>query len=134
MITGYFESLFEFDVLCSNIAKIDESIEIVAVLNNKGRVIEMITLEDGINKYLTPQKREMLFMECVLKSSMNKEYDHEFGKVQSSILMREKFIVFSFEMLDYVILVISKPVFNLIHLKNSISEAIINSKKVELVQ
>lgn len=134
MTASYFESLFEFNALCDNIAKIDKSIELIAVLNNKGRAIEMIAKEDGINKDLPPQKREMLFMEFVLKSNMNKEHNHEFGKVFSSILERERFTVLSFEMLDYVLLIISKPVINPMELKNKISEAIISSRKVELAQ
>ncbi|MDR3782262.1 MAG: hypothetical protein P4K92_03010 [Candidatus Nitrosotalea sp.] len=134
MTTRYFESLFEFDVLCCNISQIDENIELIAVLNNKGRAIEMTAKENGVNKDLTPMKREMLFMESVLKSNMNKEHNHEFGNVYSSILEREKFTVFSFEMLEYVILVISKPIINPMELKNRISETIISSRKVELAQ
>lgn len=134
MTTSYFENLFEFDALCNSIAKIDDNIELVAVLNNKGRAIEMNAKENGINKDLPPQKREMLFMEFVLKSNMNKEHNHEFGKVFSSILEREKFTVLSFEILEYVLLVITKSIINPIDLKNRISETIINSRRVELAQ
>ena len=134
MTARYFESLFEFDVLCNYISQIDENIELTVVLNNKGRAIEMRVKENGVNKDLTSQKREMLFMESVLKSNMNKEHNHEFGNVFSSILEREKFTVFSFEILEYVILVISKRVIDPMGLKNRISEAIINSRKVELAQ
>ena len=134
MTTRYFESLFEFDILCNDISQIDENIELTAVLNNKGRAIEMSAKENGVNKDLTPVKKEMLFMESVLKSNMNKEHNHEFGNVYSSILEREKFTVFSFEMLEYVILVISKSITNPIDLKNRISQTIINSRKVEMVQ
>lgn len=134
MTTRCFESLFNLDVLCANIAKSDENIELIAVINNKGRAAEMIAKEDGINMDLTPQKREMLFMECVLKSTMNREHNHEFGSVHSSILEREKFTMLSFDMSDYVILIISKPIINPIDLKNRVSEIIANSRKVELVQ
>ncbi len=133
-MTSYFESLFEFDSLCSNIAKIDDNIELVAVLNNKGRAIEMIAKEEGINRDFPPQKREMLFMEYVLKSNMNKEHNHEFGRVFSSILEREKFTVLSFEILEYVLLVITKSIINPIEIKNKISETIINNRKAELAQ
>jgi hypothetical protein len=134
MTSRYFESLFEFDVLCNHISHIDENIELTAVLNNKGRAIEITVKENGVNKDLTPQKREMLFMESVLKSNMNKEHNHEFGNVFCSILEREKFTVFSFEISEYVILIISKRVINPMDLKNRISEIIINSRKVELAQ
>jgi hypothetical protein len=134
MTTRYFESMFEFDILCNSISQIDENIELTAVLNNKGRAIEMSVKENGIDKDLTPVKKEVLFMESVLKSNMNKEHNHEFGNAYNSILEREKFTVFSFEMLEYVILVISKPVTNPIDLKNKISQTIINSRKVEIIQ
>jgi hypothetical protein len=134
VITEYFENSFELNALCSNITKIDESIELVAVLNNKGRAIEMIAREEGINKDLTSQKREMLFMESVLKSTMNREHNHEFGMVYWAILERERFTEFSFEILNYVILVISRPSSNPMDLKNKISEILIKGRKVELVQ
>ena len=134
MTLGYFENSFEFDSICSNITGIDESVELVAVLNNKGRAIEMMAREEGVNKDLTPQKREMLFMESVLKSNMNKEHNHEFGNVNCSILEREKFTVFSFEILNYVLLVITRPSSNTMGLKNKISELLISCRKVELVQ
>jgi hypothetical protein len=133
MTTRYFESLFEFDIICKNISQIDENIELTAVLNNKGRAIEISAKENGVDKDLTPVKKEMLFMESVLKSNMNKEHNHEFGNVYSSILEREKFTVFSFEMVEYVILVISRPITNPIDLKNKISQIIIK-RKVEIVQ
>lgn len=134
MTTRYFDSLFEFDTLCNNISQIDQSIELTAVLNNRGRAIETVVRENGINKDLTAQKREMLFMESVLKSNMNKEHNHEFGNVFSSILEREKFTLFSFEISEYVILVISKRIIDPMNLKNRISEIIINNRKLELTQ
>jgi len=73
-------------------------------------------------------------MEYVLKSNMNKEHNHEFGRVFSSILEREKFTVLSFEILEYVLLVITKSITNPIELKNRISDIIISSRRVELAQ
>ena len=65
MTTSYFESLFEFDALCSSIAKIDDNIELVAVLNNKGRAIEMNAKENGINRdFSTPEKRDVIHGIC----------------------------------------------------------------------
>ena len=73
-------------------------------------------------------------MESVLKSNMNKEHNDEFGNVHCSILEREKFTVFSFEILNYVILVITRPSSNPMGLKNKISKILISSRKVEIVQ
>ncbi|HET6458714.1 MAG TPA: hypothetical protein VFG24_07550 [Nitrosopumilaceae archaeon] len=131
---GYFDNIFGFDALCSDITNLDEDIELVAVLNQKGRAIEMKAREEGIDKDLTPQKREMFFMQCVLQTLMNRDHDDECGKVKSSILERERFTIFLFEFFNYVILTVSRPILNPMHLKNSISEKIANIKKVELAQ
>ncbi len=134
MAPGYFDSYFGFESLCNDIANLDENIELVAVLNHKGRVIEIKAREEGIDKALTLQKREMFFMQSVLQASMNRDHDDEFGKVKSSILERERFTTLSFEFLSYVILAVSRPNLNPIQLKNNILEKIDYIKKVELVQ
>jgi hypothetical protein len=129
-----YDGCFGFDILCNDIASIDDDIELVAVLNHKGRVIETKAREEGIDKSLTLQKREMFFMQCVLQTSMNRDHDDEFGKVKSSILERERFTTLSFEFSNYVILVVSRPSLDLIQLKNNILEKINSVRKVELAQ
>lgn len=127
-----YDNYFGFDRLCNEIIDISDDINLVTVLNNKGRVVE-IKVREVIDNYFTPLKREMFFMQCVLQTSMNKDHDDEFGKVTSSILEREKFTLFSFEFFNYVILVVSRPGGNPIQLKSTIIEKVNNSKKVELV-
>ncbi len=127
-----YDNYFGFDRLCNEIIDISDDINLVTVLNNKGRVVE-IKVREVIDSYFTPLKREMFFMQCVLQTSMNKDHDDEFGKVTSSILEREKFTLFSFEFFNYVILVVSRPGGNPIQLKSTIIEKVNNSKKVELV-
>lgn len=127
-----YDSHFGFDNLCNEISNMDENISFVAVLNHKGRVVE-IKVKEMIYNHFAPVKKEMLFMQCVLQASMNKDHDDEFGKVTSSILEREKFTMFSFEFFNYIILVVSRPVKNPIQLKSMVIEKINNIKKVELV-
>jgi hypothetical protein len=126
-----YDSYFGFDRLCNEIINIVDDINLVAVLNNKGRVVEM-KVKEVIDSSFTPLKREMFFMQCVLQTSMNKDHDDEFGKVTSSILEREKFTLFTFEFFNYVILVVSRPGSNTIQLKSAIMEKINDSKKVEM--
>ncbi len=134
MTVGYFDSAFGFDTFCNDITKLDENIELVAVLNQKGRSVEIKVREEGIDRDFTPLKREMFFMQCVLQASMNRDQDDEFGRIKSSVFERERFTIFSFEFFNYVILVVSRPILYPMHLKSSISEKIVNIKKVELVQ
>ena len=126
MTTEALEPQQSLDHLCKQVSCVDERIEIVAILNRKGRVVEMVARDDGVNKNLTAQKREMLFMEFVLQASMNKEYDDEFGKVKGLILLREKVSAFSFQIYDHVLVVIAKPVFEPTIVQQRIKELILN--------
>lgn len=119
------------DNLCKKISGIDDHIEMVAILNRKGRVVEMIARDDGVNQDLTVHKREMLFMEFVLQASMNREYDDEFGKVKGLILQREKVSAFSFQIYDHILVVLTKPVFEPMIFQQRIKEIIFNQVNSE---
>jgi hypothetical protein len=120
------------DILCKQVSDIDDHIELVAILNRKGRVVEMTARDGGVNKDLTPHKREMLFMEFVLQASMNGEYDDEFGKVKGLILQREKVSAFSFQIYDCLLIAITTPVPEPIVTQQRIAEIIFNYTKLEL--
>ncbi len=120
------------DILCKQVSNIDDSIELVAIINHKGRAVEMAARDDGVNKDLTPHKREMLFMEFVLQASMNGEYDDEFGKVKGLILQREKVSAFSFQIYDCLLIAITKTVPELTVIQQRIAEIIFNYTKLEL--
>jgi hypothetical protein len=115
------------DLICKQISCIDDHIDLVAIINHKGRVEDMIARDDGVNRDLTAHKREMLFMESVLQASMNSEYDDEFGKVKVSMIQREKVLAFSFQIDSYFLLVISKPVLDPLLLEQKIASIIFNS-------
>lgn len=120
------------DILCKQVSGIDDHIELVAIINRKGRVVEMIARDDGVNRDLSSHKREMLFMEFVLQASMNGEYDDEFGKVKGLILQREKVSAFSFQIYDCLLIVIARPVPEPTAIQQRITEIIFNYTKLEL--
>ena len=128
MTIGVFENQIEFSNLCNEIAKIDKRIEIVTILNHRGRVIEIKIRNNAIWEEVTPQKKEMFFMECVLQDRMNRDHDVELGKVKCVIHEREKFLLYSFGIFDHIILVISTPVLDPFGLKNKIVDIISDSK------
>jgi uncharacterized protein DUF6659 len=116
----------KLDMLCKKVFPLDKGIELVAVLSNRGRVAEMTFHNDWINRELTVQKKEMLFMECALQTSLNREFDSEFGQTNYSILKREKSIVFSFQIDEHVLMIITKPVIDIITFQQKIAEVISN--------
>lgn len=131
MTTEALEPQQSLDLLCKKVSCVDEHIDLVAVLNRRGRVVEMIARDDGVNKDLTTHKREMLFMEFVLQASMNKEYDDEFGKVKGLILQREKISAFSFQLYDHVLVVIARPLFEPMIVQQRIKELIFIQPNLE---
>ena len=133
-MTVVYDSAFGFESLCNDITNLDENIELVAVLNQKGRAVEIKVKEEELDRDLTPIKREMFFMQCVLKASMHRDQDDEFGRIKCSVVERERFTIFSFDFFNYVIVVASRPLLYTMQLKNSISEKIANIKRVEMLQ
>jgi hypothetical protein len=99
----------QFDRLCRLILSCNERIILVAIIDQKGRVIENSTRDDRVIKNLSVQKREMLFMESALQLSMNRDFDDEFGAVKYTYSAREKISFFTFLLNDYAIIVLSEP-------------------------
>jgi len=118
------ERKLPLDLICKEIFCISDHIDLVAILNQKGRVEDMMARDDGVNRDLTAHKREMLFMECVLQASMHGEYDDEFGKVKGLIIQREKVLALTFQIDNYFLLAITKPVLNPTALQQKIAAII----------
>ena len=99
----------QFDRLCELILDSNERIDFVAIIDQKGRVIENKIRDDRVIKNLTEQKREMLFMESALQMSMIQDFNDEFGAMKYTYLTREKISFFLFLINDYGVIVISEP-------------------------
>ena len=99
----------QFDRLCELILDSNERIDFVAIIDQKGRVIENKIRDDRVIKNLTEQKREMLFMESALQMSMIQDFNDEFGAMKYTYSTREKISFFLFLINDYGVIVISEP-------------------------
>jgi hypothetical protein len=116
----------QFDRLCDLILNNNERINLVAIIDRKGRVIENKMRDDRVIKDLTDQKREMLFMESALQLSMIRDFDDEFGAMKYTYSTREKISFFTFLLNDYAIIVLCEPGENPLLLAAQVVE-IINS-------
>jgi len=103
------ERSMQFDRLFELILDSNERIDFVAIIDQKGRVIENKIRDDRVIKNLTEQKREMLFMESALQMSMIQDFNDEFGVVKYTYSTREKISFFLFLINDYGVIVISEP-------------------------
>ena len=117
----------QFDRLCELILDSNERIDLVAIIDQKGRVIENKMRDDRVIKNLTDQKREMLFMESALQLSMIRDFNDEFGAMKYTYSTREKISFFSFLINDYTVIVISEPNENPLLLATQVIEIIHSS-------
>lgn len=114
----------QLDILCRLILDSNERISLVAIIDQKGRVIENSMRDDRVIKNLTDQKKEMLFMESALQLSMIRDFDDEFGTMKYTYSTREKISFFTFLLNDYAIIVLSEPSENPLLLASQVVELI----------
>ena len=124
-----------FDTLCDKIFELDAKIRSCRVINHKGKLVA-----GGMRKGLTAledaKKDEMLFMELSLRVRMRHEFDAEFGPVEFSLSYREKIILLSFPLGQYVLFVtterqidLNKIPFEISKLKNNLSQGPVPSSR-----
>jgi hypothetical protein len=103
--------------LCSSILKSDPKITFVSVINEKGGIEEFQTKGSILDSF-PASKREIFFMGYALQHGMKKDYDEDFGQVGYTYEQREKRILYSFPMMNFLLIVgcklgiISKSIVN----------------------
>ena len=120
----------EFDKLCNGILGINSNIQSVSVINKHGRAITKKT-SDSADPQVDGQKIEMFFMQCVLTISMGRDFDEEFGEIGYVHIDRKNLSLFSFPVLDHIVLVTSKAAISPITLAKKISHAIKRFKNLQ---
>ncbi len=113
---------------------LEHGIEFIGLINKQGRVEDAIFNND-IN--LTSERKEMYMMELRLQSSMQSDFDPEFGPVSYNVTERGKSKFVSIVNFPYIVLAIMKKSKDHIAAIGKIKTAIRNSqnfKKESTVQ
>ena len=114
-------SLFQApDVLCGSILDVDKNVQSVAIINNKGRVVENIskpTFEERFPNHLS----ELFCMHHVLQVSMGRDFDENNGPINYHISERTYFTMLTFPVRENVILVNSNKSASMITLARKIT-------------
>ncbi len=98
-------SLYEFlNSLCSSILAINKHIQSVAVINNKGRVIEKIS-KPGFVKQFPDYLNELFCMHHVLQVSIGRDFDENYGPINYHMSERANLTMITFPVDHNVILV-----------------------------
>ena len=116
--------------VCDSILNINKKICFVAVINERGRVLQSKD-RMGIISCLSATKQEMFFMEYSLRQSMRKEFDEDFGDVRYTYTEREKETLFTFPLDNHLIVVACRSGINPISFSRKII-SIIDECKIKL--
>ena len=84
---------------------LEEGIDFIGLINKQGK-LESALFKNDIN--LTAEQKEMYMMGLRLQSSMQSDYDSQFGPVRYTITEREKSKFVSISSFPYIILAIMK--------------------------
>ena len=106
---------------------LEQGIEFIGLINKQGK-LESALFNNDIN--MTREKKEMYMMGIRLQSSMQSDYDSEFGPVSYTITEREKSKFVSIINFPYIILAIMKKSKDHIAVIAKIKTAIRNSHNV----
>lgn len=93
-----------FDVLCWSIYSIDKNIKSVAVINNKGKIVEKI-LKPEFAEQFPDYFNEIFCMHHVLQISMGRDFDDHHGPVNYHISKRANLTTLTFPLNEDVLLV-----------------------------
>ncbi|MCE9652752.1 MAG: hypothetical protein K8Q89_06835 [Nitrosarchaeum sp.] len=101
------EHNLELTRLCQDILASNDRIYFVSTVNRNGKSTESKFRNDRIIKNMTLQEIEMLYMQRVLQSFLNKEFDDVLGSLDFITVQRETLLEFIFPFSDGIVLVIA---------------------------
>jgi len=109
------------DGLFYNKSILEDGVEFIGLINKQGKM-ENTIFKNEIN--LTEERKEMFSMELMLQSSMQSDFDSEFGPVSYTITEREKSKFISIPTFSHIILAIMEKNIDHIAVINKIKTAI----------
>ena len=90
--------------LCDSIIKLNKSIQSVAVINNRGKVMEKISRSKFTIQFPN-YLNELFCMNCVLQISMGKDFDENYGPINYHISERSGFTIITFPLDENVVII-----------------------------
>lgn len=94
--------------LCKTICLISNDINLVAILNKNGRIIDSKFNNSENLNHISVQELEMITMQRTLQTTMIKEFDNKLSFFRNTITLRKSLVEFVYPLDDEILLVISK--------------------------
>ena len=101
------EQNLELTRLCQDILASNDRIYFVSTINRNGKSTESKFRNDRIIKKMNLNEIEMLYMQRLLQSSLNKEFDDILGPLDFITIQRETLLEFVFPFSNGVVLVMA---------------------------
>ncbi len=114
--------------LCDSILRLNKSIQSVAVINNRGRVVEKIS-RSKFDSQFPDHLSELFCMNCVLQVSMGRDFDENYGPINYHISERKNLTMITFSLDENVILITTDKSTSPITLSRKIVQMIDHDKK-----
>ncbi|MGQ0771376.1 MAG: hypothetical protein ACT4NT_01190 [Nitrososphaerota archaeon] len=101
-----------FSGFCKKLIEFDSNIALVAIINKKGRILEL-QAKECLSSQLDGKDLEMLFMQRTLQTTMIKESDAKFGIFNYTLTKREKYYEYTTQFEDGMMLVMIDSILSL---------------------
>ncbi len=112
MLPLRFEDAVRFSDFCKKLIEFDSNVALVAIINNRGRILEL-QAKEHFSSQLDDKELEMLFMQRVLQTTMIKESDDKLGTFNYTLTKREKYYEYIAQFEDGMILVMIDSILSL---------------------
>ena len=96
-------SYMPLELLCDSILKLNKSIQSVAIINNRGRIIEKMS-RFKFTRNFPNHLSELFCMSCVLQVSMGRDFDENYGPINYHISKRTNLTMITFPINENLIL------------------------------
>lgn len=121
-------SYLSLELLCDSILKLNKNIQSVAVINNRGRVIEKIS-RPMFTKQFPDYFSELFCMGFALHVSMGRDFDENYGPINYHISERTNLSIITFPVDENIILITTNKNISPITLTRKIIPVIIEYVK-----
>ncbi len=106
------EKVLYFEKFCKKILEFDSTIRFAGIISDRGKLVAG-GFRNGIAPFIEERDHEMAFMEVTLRIRMRNEFNEKLGRVNFSISDRERIIVMSMPLGNFVLYLSAEKNFDL---------------------
>jgi len=106
------EKVLNFEKFCKKILEFDSTIRFAGIISDRGKLVAG-GFRNGITPFIEERDHEIAFMEVALRIRMRNEFNEKLGKVNFTISDRERVIVMSMPLGNFVLYLSAEKSFDL---------------------